>query len=393
MDILKDIEVLKDELIALRRDFHKHPEVGFEEFRSSEIIANYLKDLGLEVKTGIAKTGVVGLLKGKEPGKTILLRADMDALPVLEENDVEYKSVYEGKSHACGHDGHMAMLLIAAKILTKYKDKLKGNIKFLFQPNEEDAGAKYMIEEGVLENPKVDAAAAIHVWTPIKSGDIGINPGPVMGSHDNFKITITGKGGHSSAPHDSVDPIIAAAALIQSAQAIQSREINVLKPTSLMFGKINAGTAPNIIPEKVEIEGSIRCLYAGDDNSEEKPKLRLKRMVETVCDVYRSKGEIEYFPSSLAVINDPNLTEMFKGEAQQIVDRNNGNIIPYVCMAGEDFSEFGIKVPAVLTFVGSGNEEKGCSYPHHHPKFNIDEDVLSTGVEVHIRNVLKFLNS
>lgn len=393
MDILKEIESLKDELIALRRDFHMHPELGFEEFRSSEIIANYLKDLGLEVTTGIAKTGVVGLLRGKGEGKTILLRADMDALPVPEENDLEYKSVYEGKSHACGHDGHMAMLLIAAKILTKHKDQLNGNIKFLFQPNEEDAGAKFMIEEGVLENPKVEAAHAIHLWTPIKSGDVGITAGPVMGAHDNFKITITGKGGHTSAPHDSIDPIIAASALIQSAQAIQSREINVLKPTSLMFGKINAGTAPNIIPEVVEIEGSIRYLYAGDDQSQEKPRVRLKKMVESVSEVYRTKGEIEFFPSSLAVINDANMAEMIKGETQQIVERNNGNVVSYVCMAGEDFSEFGNKVPSVLTFVGTGNEEVDSHYPHHHPRFNIDEDTLATGVEVHIRSVLKFLNS
>ena len=392
MDIQKDIESLKKELIDLRRDFHKHPEVGFEEFRSSEIIANYLRECGLEVTTGIAKTGVVGLLRGNESGKTILLRADMDALPVLEENDVEYKSAYEGKSHACGHDGHMAMLLIAAKILSQYKDKLKGNVKFLFQPNEEDAGAKFMIEEGVLENPKVDAAHAIHLWTPINSGDVGISPGPVMGAHDNFKITINGKGGHTSAPQISIDPIIAAAAVIQTAQTIQSREINVLNPTSLMFGKINAGTAPNIIPEKVELEGSLRYLYAGDDNSEEKPRVRFKRLVDSVCQVYRTTCEVEFFPSSLAVINDPSLADMIKNETQQILNRHNGSVVPYVCMAGEDFSEFGNRVPSVLTFVGAGNEEKSCNYPHHHPKFNIDEDAMFTGVEIHIRSVFKFLN-
>ena len=393
MDIQKDIKSLKEELIALRRDFHKHPELGFEEYRSSEIIANYLRECGLEVKTRIAKTGVVGLLRGSESGPTILLRADMDALPVKEENDVEYKSVYEGKSHACGHDGHMAMLLVAAKILSKYKKEIKGNIKFLFQPNEEDAGAKFMIEEGVLENPSVDAAHAIHLWTPIKSGDVGISPGPVMAAHDNFKIIINGKGGHTSAPQVSIDPIIAAAGIIQSAQSIQSREINVLKPTSLMFGKITAGTAPNIIPEQAMLEGSIRYLYAGEDSSEEKPRIRLKTMAENVCNVYRATCNVEFFPSSLAVINDPTLTEIIKNETQQVLNVYGGSVVPYVCMAGEDFSEFGVRVPSVLSFVGAGNEEKETNYPHHHPKFNIDEDVLTIGVEMHIRSVLRFLSN
>ena len=392
MDMLKDIESLKEELIGLRRDFHRHPELGFEEFRTSVVIANYLRECGLEVTTGIAKTGVVGLLQGGEPGRTILLRADMDALPVLEENDVEYKSVYEGKSHACAHDGHMAMLLVTAKILSKYKDQIKGNVKFLFQPNEEDAGAKFMIEEGVLENPKVDAASAIHLWTPIKSGDVGISPGPVMAAHDNFKITITGKGGHTSAPQVSIDPIIAAAGVIQTAQSIQSREINVLKPTSLMFGKVTSGTAPNIIPEQAQLEGSIRYLYAGEDDSEEKPRVRLKTMVENVCQVYRTTGNVEFFPSSLTVINDPSLTELIKSETQQVLNKYNGSVVPYVCMAGEDFSEFGVRVPSVLSFVGAGNGEKGTNYPHHHPKFNIDEDVLTIGVEMHVRTVMRFLN-
>lgn len=391
MEIRKDILELQDELIELRRDFHKYPELGFEEFRTSGIISDYLRNLGLEVQTGVAQTGVVGLLKGDLPGKTILLRADMDGLPVKEENVVEYASLHEGKSHACGHDGHVAMLLIAAKILTKHKAQLKGNVKFVFQPNEEDAGAKFMIEEGVLENPKVDAAHAIHLWTPIATGDVGLREGPVMGAHDNFKIKITGKGGHTSAPQDSIDPIIAAAALIQSAQTIQSREINVLKPTSLLFGKISGGSAPNIIPETVEMEGSIRYLYAGDEESDERPRVRLTRMVENICNVYRTNGELQFFPSSLAVHNDPELTQVIQSHAREAIAPKNGQIVPYVCMAGEDFSEFGNRVPSVLTFVGAGNEDKESHFPHHHPRFNIDEDALAIGVEIHVRSVLGYL--
>lgn len=392
MKIKSQVEALKEELIELRRDFHMHPELGFEEYRTAKIVANYLEKCGLEVKRGVAKTGVVGLLRGNNQGRTVLLRADMDALPVEEENNIPYKSVYEGISHACGHDGHVAALLVAAKILSKYKDEIKGNIKFVFQPNEEDAGAKFMVEEGVLENPRVDAALGIHFWTPVESGKIAINSGPVMASHDNFKITIHGKGGHTSAPQNSIDPLIIAANVIMSVQTIQSREINVLQPTSIMFGKINAGTAPNIIPDKVELEGSIRYLYEGKDDSEERPRKRIERIVKSICEAHRGECKVEFFPSSLAVINDPALTNLVRDEAEEIMRNGKEDIVSYICMAGEDFSEFGRAIPSVLSFIGAGNKEKGTTYPHHHPKFNIDEDILPIAVEMHVRNALAFLN-
>ncbi|ADO81885.1 M20 metallopeptidase family protein [Ilyobacter polytropus] len=391
MDIIREIEDLREELINLRRDFHKHPELGFQEFRTSEIITNYLKELGIEVKSGIAKTGVVGLLKGKSPGRTVLLRADMDALAIQEEVDTTYKSVHDGKMHACGHDGHIAMLLIAAKILVKYKDEINGNIKFLFQPNEEEAGARAMIDEGVLENPHVDAAFAIHLWTPIEYKNIGVTPGPVMAAHDNFKVTIKGKGGHTSSPHISIDPMIAAANVIQSVQSIQTREIDVLSPTSIIFGKINGGTASNIIPETVELEGTIRYLYEGKDNSEEKPRIRFERIVRNVCNLYRTEYELQIMPSSYAVINNDKLTNIAMDESSMIVNRNGGKIVSYICMAGEDFSEFSSEVPSTLIFVGAGNKAKEAHYPHHHPRFDIDEDALAVGVELHVRNVIAFL--
>jgi len=261
MRIKSEIEELKEELICLRRDFHMHPELGFQEIRTSGIVESYLKECGLEVKTGIAKTGVVGLLRGKNPGRTVLIRADMDALPIEEETDLPYKSVHEGKMHACGHDGHTAMLLVAAKILARHKDEIKGNVKFVFQPNEEDAGAKIMIEEGVLENPHVDASLGLHLWTPIESGKLGIAAGAIMASSDYFKLTITGKGGHGGAPHTSVDPVICATNIIQTVQSIQTREVDALKPTVITFCKINCGSSPIIIPDRIVLEGSIRCLY------------------------------------------------------------------------------------------------------------------------------------
>lgn len=386
MDIKKEINRYLHELIELRRDFHKHPELGFEEFRTSKIIYDYLIDIGLEVKK-IAKTGVVGLLKGNNPGPTLLLRADMDGLPIEDEKNVSYKSVYQGKMHACAHDGHMAMLLITAKILTKYKDLLHGNIKFVFQPNEEDAGARKMIEEGVMNDPNVDFALGIHLWSPLKTGTIGISAGPVMAGHDNFKIELTGKGGHTAIPENAIDPIIAAANIVQSVQSIQTREVSPLKPTLIMFGRINGGTGPNIIPEKIEIEGSIRYLH--EDNEDESIKDKFKRIVDSLCSVYRVSYKLDFVPSSALLANDVKLTEVVKNIAENVVGKEN--IVPFVSMAGEDFSEFSKEVPSVFYFIGTGNEAKRTTYSHHHPLFDIDEDSLPLGVEMHIRTSLSIL--
>ncbi len=389
MEIKKQIEQLQEELIALRRDFHMHPELGFQEIRTSEIIARYLQECGLEVQTNVAKTGVVGLLRGSKPGRTVMLRADMDALPVQEENDVPYKSVEPGKMHACGHDGHVAMLLVAAKILASHKEEIKGNVKFVFQPNEEDAGALQMIKEGVMENPHVDAVFGIHLWTPIPSGQIAVAGGPVMAGQYNFRLVVKGQGGHSGSPHASIDPIITAANLIQTVQLIQTREIDVLKPTLIIFGKISGGSAPNIIPSNVEMLGSIRTLYDSSDELEEQPRRRFERIVANVCEACRAGYELEFIPSSSTLINDPNLIGMVKEVAGTIVKPEN--VAPFVCMGGEDFAEFSNEVPGVFSFIGTGNQEKETTFPHHHPRFNLDEDVLSAGVEMHVRTVLAYL--
>lgn len=391
MDIKKEIAVLKDELIELRRDFHKHPELGFEEFRTSQIIADYLEELGLEVQRNVAKTGVVALLRGVADGPTLLMRADMDALPVEEENDVPYKSVHKGKMHACGHDGHMAMLLIAAKILTKYRERIHGNIKFVFQPNEEDAGARLMVEEGVLENPKVDAAVAIHLWSPIETGKMSVEVGPVMGAMDIFKITIKGKGGHTAMPQDAIDPIIVAAQIIMGAQVIPTKQINPLTPTIVSFAKINAGTSSNIIPDTVEMEGTLRYLYEGGPDSVERPRERLENIVKGICETYGTQYEIEFHTSNFTVSNEPKLTNMIRKIAADVVGEEN--LVPYQTMAGEDFSEFGVNIPSTFYFIGIGNKEKGTDYPHHHPKFDIDEDALEIGVEMHVRSALEYFQS
>lgn len=388
MELEKQISQLQSELVNLRRDFHKHPELGFAEYRTNQVVSEYLEKCGLEVRT-IAKTGVVALLKGAKPGPTVMLRADMDALPVQEENDVAYKSIYEGKMHACGHDGHMAMLLVAAKILAGKQKEIAGNIKFVFQPNEEDAGARIMINEGVMENPKVDAVFGIHLWSPLSSGKMGISGGAVMAAHENFCLKIKGKGGHSGTPQTAIDPILAAASVIQAVQVIQTREIDVLKPTLIIFGKIHAGTAPNIIPSSVDIEGSIRYLYDGGDQSEEQPKRRLERVIQKTCEAYRTDYELKFIPSNPPLINNDDLAVMVRTVAEQIVGKDK--IAPYVCMPGEDFAEFEQEAPGVFYFIGMGDRSKETDYPHHHPRFNIDEDVLSLGVEMHVRTALHYL--
>lgn len=404
MEISKEVTRLNDEVIDIRRDLHRHPELGFREFRTSEKVYDYLKQLGLDVKR-ITKTGVVAILYGPEPNRTLMLRADMDALPVQEETNVPYKSVIPGVMHGCGHDGHTAMLLVAAKILTQYRDRIKGNIKFVFQPNEEKMAALQMIQDGVLEDPKVDACLGIHLWSLLESGKMAISAGPVMAGTNHFSLTITGKGGHTATPQNSVDPILTAASVIQNVQVIQTREISVLQPTIIVFGKIEGGTASNVIPEKVTLHGTLRYLHKLhnlDVNAEDKPESRFERVVANTCRAYRADYELKFVSTHPALVNDPALAEMIRSVAQQVLggqpaaeactSGTTDKIVSYITMAGEDFSEFAARVPGALYFIGAGNRLKETDYPHHHPRFNIDEDVLKLGVEMHVRTALRYLN-
>lgn len=388
LEIFKRINELKNELIKLRRDFHRYPELGFKEFRTSKKIARYLIDLGLEV-TILAKTGVVGLLKGINEGPTLLIRSDMDALPLNEENNFPYKSDNPGVMHACGHDGHMAMLLIAAKVLTEKRKKIKGNIKFVFQPSEETGkGAKQMIREGVLENPKVDACMGLHLWSSIKSGEIGLKAGLVTATLNVFRILVKGKGGHTGFPETTIDPIITAADIINSVQLIQTREINPLRPTIIMFGKVHGGTKNNIIPDRVELEGTLRYLYKEGNYGYEKPEDKLKRIVGKVCQLHNARFEIDVKKEMETVINDIRMTELIRSTAKKIL--NPSKIISYTCPASEDFSEFSNRIPSVFYFLGVKNKKKHTDYPQHNSHFNIDEEVLPLGVKMHVCSVFNF---
>lgn len=387
MDIRERVSACNDELIRLRRDFHQHPELGLEEVRTAGIVADSLEDLGLEVRRGVVQTGVVGLLRGGKPGRTLLLRADMDALAVQELNDVPYRSQEDGVMHACGHDGHTAILLTAAKVLAGMRDQLHGNVKFLFQPNEENVAARQMIEEGVMKDPRVDAAMALHLWTPIETGKVAVSEGPVMAGMAHFRVVVKGRGGHTALPHTAVDPIVIAANIIQATQLIQTREVDPLKPTLVVYGKVESGSASNVIPETAVLEGTIRTL---DDETVETPQKRFERIVQGVCATHRATCEIHFEGGHPTVVNHPEMTQLAR-EATAATLGGSTNICAMTCLAGEDFSEFGREVPAVLVFVGTGNERKGTHYPHHHPHFDLDEDSLATGVEILVRSAVSFL--
>ena len=388
MQISEQIELHREELVALRRDFHRHPELGFAEHRTARVIEDYLKALGLPT-CRCAGTGVVSLLDGGRPGPVLMLRADMDALPVDEANEVDYKSQNPGVMHACGHDAHMAMLLVAAKILSQHRDRIAGTVKFVFQPNEEIAGALRMIDGGVLEEPTVDAVMGIHVWTPLASGRIGITAGPVMGGLDVFKMTIFGKGGHTGVPEDAVDPVIAAANLIQTVQIVQTREISDLRSTIIMFGRICGGTKSNIIPDQVELEGSIRFLYKAGPHSQEQPTERFRRIAEAVCRTHRCTCQIEIVHENIPLINDPCMVALARQTAGQVFGEENA-VVDNVTIASEDFSEFSERVPGVFMFLGAGNPDKGTTVSHHNPRFDIDEDILTNGVAMHVHGALNF---
>ena len=386
MELKREIAALNNELIRLRRDFHRNPELGFAEYRTSEIIYNYLKDCGLDVKK-IAGTGVVGLLKGSEEGKILLLRSDMDALPITEENrDISYCSVNDGVMHACGHDGHMAMLLIAAKILAERAEELKGAIKFVFQPNEEDAGAYLMVEEGVLEDPPVDAAASCHLWSGLESGQIDICEGPVMAASHYFYLNITGKGGHAGHVSASIDPIMASASVIQAVASMQTRAIDAFQPTAIVFTGIEAGCNPTTVPESARLKGSIRFLAEDGTYIKE----RFAQVIEHTCAAHGAGYDLKFKIGNEVVINNPQMTELARKAALDCLFDDTKLRAEHRSLGGEDFSEFSSRVPAVFYFIGSGNRSKKTDLAHHHPCFDLDEEVLPLGVEMYLRVALRY---
>ena len=378
--ILPEVVAIKDEIIANRRDFHKHPELRFEEHRTAKVIAEKLESYGIDIKTGIGKTGVVGDLYDKDGGKTIALRADMDALPVQETSDVSYKSQNEGIMHACGHDGHMAMLLGAAKILLQNKDRLSGNIRFIFQPAEEgEGGARYMIADGCLEN--VDEIYGMHLWNYQPYGEIGVKSGPIMAAADIFDITIKGIGGHGAMPQGTVDAIVVASNLIINLQTIVSRNTDPLQSTVITVGKINGGHGFNVIADEVKLRGTVRAM------TEENRQMVKTRMQETIDGVAKSTGAkivMDYQEGYPPTINDTDASQKVVQAADKIVSK--GTIEPYLTMGAEDFSYYLQKIPGCFFFIGSApSDKKLMSVPHHCSHFDIDERALLVGTSMFVQ--------
>lgn len=387
-DIKNKILNLKNEMIEIRRDFHQYPELGFKEERTAKLVANYLRNLGLEVKTDIAKTGVVGLLRGQREGKTLLLRSDMDALPIQEKNEVEYKSKNEGVMHACGHDGHMAILLTTAKILSDFQKEMKGNIKFIFQPAEEGpGGARLMIEQGVMSAPQVDAAIGLHLWNYLPIGKVGIRSGPLMASMDSFTIKIKGKSGHGAIPHDAIDAIVMSSHVISALQTIVSREVSPLKSAVVSVGTIKGGYGFNIIADEVDMEGTVRAL---DIELQKTLPERMERILKGVTSSMRGEYELNYQFLYPITVNDEGMAQLVRKACTSIVGAEKV-IIAEQTMGGEDMAFFLQKVPGCFFFLGSANREKGFDSPHHHPRFDFDEDAMPLGVEILSTIALEFL--
>ncbi len=379
---------IKDELISLRRKFHRFPEPGFEEYRTSQVIAEKLRSYGLDVKTGVAKTGVVGLLRGGTTGKTVMVRADMDALPVDEENQADYRSENKGFMHACGHDGHMAIALMAAKLLSERKDNLRGNVKFVFQPAEEEpGGAGPMIAEGVLDDPKVDAAIGLHIWNDLSSGKVGIRSGPLMAFADKFEAVIHGRGGHGAGPHQTVDAILVGCQAVSMLQSIVSRNISPIEPAVVTVGTFHSGTKFNIIADTAEICGTVRSF---DPQVRDNIIGRIEEIIKGVTSAMGASYEFKYTRRFPMLVNDESMCEIVRACAVEVV--GDGNVIvPEPSMGGEDMALFLEKVPGCYFFLGSANPNKGFVHPHHSPKFDFDEDVLPIGVEVVLRSVERYL--
>lgn len=375
-------------MVDLRRDFHRHPEPSFQEYRTSKRIKQELESMGLEVTT-IGETGVVGLLKGEKEGKVVALRADIDALSVNEETGLEFSSEVPGMMHACGHDCHAAMLLGAAKVLSEMKSEIKGSIKFIFQPAEEVAnGAKKMIEGGVLENPKVDMIFGMHIWSDIPVGKVSLQPGPIMASGDVWNITIKGKSCHGSSPWQGVDAITCATAVLQGLHTLVTRVNDARNPIVINIGTINAGERFNVVPGKAEITGMNRAFT---DYCRKTMPQWMEKIIKNTCEAYGCEYDFKYEFICSPTTNEETSANLAKEAVEKLIGQENVITIEKV-MGSEDFSEYVEKVPGALMFLGGRNEEKKCCYSHHSNFFNVDEDALPIGAGSYAQVALDFLN-
>lgn len=402
-EIDNDIASVESKVIEWRRDFHEHPELSNREFKTAEKIAEHLKSLGIEVQTGVAKTGVVGLLKGNYPGKVVALRADIDGLPVTERNDFPFKSEVKttflntetGVMHACGHDTHIAILMGVAEVLSKHKDQIHGTVKFIFQPAEEgpppgeEGGARLMVKEGVLNNPKVDAIFGLHINSATPVGTIKYKTGGILAAVERFVVTVKGKQTHGSQPWSGVDPILISAKIIDGFQSIISRESNLLvEPAVITVGKITSGTRFNIIPESAELIGTVRTL---DPDMRSLIIKRMTEMSETIAKAYGGSATIEFQNTAAITYNDPSLVEQMLPSLKAAAG-DDQVVVMKATTGGEDFSFFQEVVPGFYFFLGGMTPGNAEAFPHHTPDFKIDESGMLLGVKAFTQITIDYLN-
>ncbi len=384
---------LQDQLVTWRRDLHRIPEVGLELPKTARYVAEVLRNLGLEVREGVGGHGVVAVLRGRKgPGRTFAIRADMDALPVQEETGLPFASQHPGRMHACAHDGHMAMALGAAQVLSENRHRLPGCVKFIFQPAEEGpGGAKPMIDDRCLEEPRVDAIIGLHlgnIWD-LPSGTVGVKAGPMMAATDRFEITVRGKGGHGAMPHNTQDALCIAAQLVGALQTVVSRNLSPLAPAVLTVGRFHAGTAFNIIAETAHLEGTVRCL--SEEIRQQIPQ-HMERIIRGITQAGGAQYEFSYHWGYPVLVNDPDFTAFFAQVAREVVGSERVRELDVPTMGGEDMAYYLQQVPGTFFFLASGTEEKGTKYPHHNPRFDFDEEVMWIGTALFVETAMRWLS-
>ncbi len=387
-DIRLAIRALQPKLMQWRRQLHQRPELGFQEVQTAAFITEKLAAWGIEYQSGIAKTGIVAIIRGQQPGPVLAIRADMDALPIQELNEVDYRSQHPGVMHACGHDGHVAIALGTAYYLAQHRESFRGTVKIIFQPAEEGpGGAKPMIEAGVLAHPRVDGIIGLHLWNNLPLGSVGVRTGALMAASEYFYCTLYGKGGHGAIPHQTVDSIVVGAQVVNALQTIVARNVDPLKSAVVTVGEFHAGTAVNVIADQAYFSGTIRYFDPAYETFFEK---RLHEVIGGICQAHGATYSLNYKPLYPAVVNDPDMTDLVRSVALSVVETPAGVVPDCQTMGGEDMSYFLKAVPGCYFFLGSANPAKNLDFPHHHPRFDFDEAALSAGVEIFVRCVESF---
>lgn len=386
-DLRPAVRALQPNLVSWRRRLHQFPELGFEEHKTSAFVQQLLEQWQVEYTAGIAKTGVVAVIRGEQPGPTFGIRADMDALPIQEENEVEYRSCHANTMHACGHDGHTAIALGTVKLLQQNRQTLRGTVKVIFQPAEEGpGGAQPMITEGVLHDPDVEAIIGLHLWNTMPIGSLGVTAGPSMAYTDRFSLKITGRGGHGALPHQTVDAIVVGSQVVNALQTIVSRNVDPMQPAVITIGRFRGGDAFNVIAPTVEMQGTVRSF---DPQVSELLPQRLEAVIAGTCQAHGATYELDYTRKYPAVVNDVQIAALVERVSRSVLGEQ-AVIRPEMTMGGEDMSFFLEKIPGCYFFLGSANPALGLNFPHHHPRFDFDEAALGLGVEIFLRCIEHF---